>query len=98
MGSKLAERSPKLKDSAHICAEYAHGWQDRIKSQLTECLEEGIKTGELRDVPILETVNILIAFINGLVRQQVYRLDNLAGVREAAVSFCRWSLVNNESR
>jgi len=93
VGSKLAERSPKLKDSVHICTEYAHGWRDRIKSRLTESLEAGIKTGELRDVPIPETVNILIAFINGLVRRQVYKLDKLSGVREAAVSFCRGSLL-----
>ena len=88
----------KLKNSAHICAEYAHGWRDRLKSQLKQCLEEGIEIGELREMSIPETVNILIALINGLVRQQVYKLDNLCGVKDAAVEFCRRSLIRNESR
>ena len=84
----------KLKNTAHTCAEYAHGWRDRLKSLLTRCLKEGVETGNFRELPVPETVNILIAFINGLVRQQVYKLDNLSGVKEAAVSFCRFSLVN----
>ena len=31
----------------------------------------------------------------GLVRQQSYKLDDVSGTREAAVSFCRFSLVNS---
>ena len=80
----------------HVCAEYAHGWRDRLKSLLTQCLKKGVETGDFRKASVPETVNILIALINGLVRQQVYKLDNLNGVREAAVSFCRFSLVKNE--
>jgi len=87
----------KLKDSAHVCAEYAHGWRDRLKSLLTQCLKKGVETGDFRKASVPETVNILIALINGLVRQQVFKLDNLSGVKEAAVSFCRFSLVKNES-
>jgi len=37
---------------------------------------------------------MLIALINGLIRQQVRKMDNLGGVKDAAVAFCRRSLVN----
>lgn len=89
------KRSPKLKNTAHVCAEYVRGWRGRLKSLLTQCLKNGVKTGDFREMPVPKTVNILIAFINGLARQQVYKLDNLNGVKEAAVSFCRFSLVNS---
>jgi len=79
---------------SHVCAGYVHCWRERLKSNLEQCLEDGIEIGDFREMPIPETVNILIAFINGLVRQQVYKLDNLSGVKEAAVSFCRFRLVN----
>lgn len=83
----------KLKDSAHICSENVHKWRDRVKSYLTRCLEAGIRSGEFHTVPVPETVNMLIALFNGLVRQQGQKLDNLKGVKDATVSFCRRSLV-----
>ncbi len=83
----------KLKDSAHVCAEYLNGWRDRLKSNLTDCLTEGIESGEFIDVPIQETVNMLIALINGLIRQQIWRIDTLTGVKDATVAFIRRSLV-----
>ena len=92
MGSKL-EAKPQAKDSAHVCTEYVHGWRDRIKSYLTDCLTDGIKRSEFIEVPVPETVNMLIALINGLIRQQVRKMDNLNGVKDAAVEFCRRSLV-----
>jgi len=86
----------KLKDSVHVCAGYVQGRRDRLKSLLTECVKKGVESGEFRKVPVAETVNILIALINGLMRQQVTKLDKVKGVRDAAVSFCRRSLVNHE--
>ena len=50
-----------------------------------------------REVSVSDTANILIALINGLIRQQVYKPDDFSGIRESAVSFCRWSLVKNEA-
>lgn len=87
----------KLKDAAHACTGYVRGWRSRLKLNLERCLKQGINSGEFRKVPVAETVNILIAFINGLVRQQVSRLDDLTGVKEAAVSFCRRSLVKDDA-
>ena len=83
----------KLKDPDHVCSENVKRWRDRIKSYLTDCLEKGVESGEFIDVPIQETVNMLIALINGLIRQQVQKMDNLNGVKDAAVAFCRRSLL-----
>ena len=96
MGSKLAERSPKLKDPDHICADNISRLRERIMTYLAECLSAGIKSGEFREMSVSDTADVLMALINGLVRQQSHNHDNLNGVREAAVSFCRFSLVKNE--
>ena len=66
----------------------------KVKRRLDPfCLTEGIKSGEFIDVPVQETVNILIALINGLIRQQIRKMDNLNGAKDAAVAFCRRSLL-----
>jgi len=85
----------KLKDPDHVCSENVKRWRDRIKSYLTDCLTEGIKSGEFIDVPVRETVNMLIALINGLIRQHVRKMDNLKGVKAAAVAFCKRSLLKD---
>ena len=83
----------KLKDSAHICYEYIHKWRERLKTNLTRCLKAGIRSGEFHKIPVPENVNMLIALINGLTRQQSQKLDNLDGVKDATLAFCRRSLV-----
>ena len=83
----------KLKDSAHICYEYFHKWRERLKTNLTRCLKAGIRSGEFHKIPVPENVNMLIALINGLTRQQSQKLDNLYGVKDATLDFCRRSLV-----
>lgn len=86
----------KLKDPDHVCSKNVKRWRDRIKSYLTECLTDGIKSGEFVDVPVPETTNMLIALINGLVRQQIRKMDNLNGVKDAAIAFCRRSLLEQK--
>jgi len=39
---------------------------------------------------------LLIAMINGLIRQRGLHLENLIGIKETAVEFCRRSLVKNK--
>ena len=84
----------KLRDPEHICASNFALLRERIRSYLTGCLSAGITSGEFRKVSVSETADVMMALINGLVRQQSRSGDNLNGVREAAVSFCRFSLVN----
>ena len=85
----------KLRDPDHICASNYVRFRERIRSYLTECLTAGIASGEFRKMSVSDTADVLMALINGLVRQQSQGRDNLNGVREAAVSFCRFSLVNS---
>jgi len=84
----------RLRDPDHICAGNYDRLRERNRSYLIGCLSAGIESGEFRKMPVSETASLLMALINGLVRQQSHNRDNLNGVREAAVSFCRFSLVN----
>ncbi len=59
----------KLKDPEHICTKNVQRQRDRLKAYLTDCLEKGIKCVEFNRIPVSETVNLLIAMINGLIRQ-----------------------------
>ena len=82
-----------------MCSENVKRWRDRIKSDLTDGLTDGVKSEEFVEVPVQKTVNMLIALLNGLIRQQVRKMENLSasgglnGVKDAAVAFCRRSLM-----
>lgn len=52
----------------------------------------GTETGEFRDLPIHGTASMLVALINGLLRQRVFHLADTDGVQEATMDFCRESL------
>ncbi|MCG2777994.1 MAG: hypothetical protein L6406_20175 [Desulfobacterales bacterium] len=45
--------------------------------------------------PHSETVNLLIAMINGVLRQRGLHLEEKEGMRDVTVDFCRRSLVKN---
>jgi AcrR family transcriptional regulator len=85
----------KLKDPEHICTKNVQSQRDRLKAYLNDCLEKGIKRGEFNRVPVSETVNLLIAMINGLIRQRGLHLEEKDGMRDVTVDFCRRSLVKN---
>jgi hypothetical protein len=59
---------------------------------LNRSLSEGIETGEFTPVPLEETATLILSVINGIVR---YRGIN-KNMREAAVDFCRRSLMNGK--
>ena len=85
----------KLRDPEHICTKNVQRQRERLKAYLKDCLEEGIKSGEFNRVPVPETVNLLIAMINGLTRQRGLHLEEKNGMRDVTVDFCRRSLVRN---
>ena len=68
---------------------------DRLKAYLTDCLKKEIKSGEFNRVPVPETVDLLIAMINGLTRQKGLYLKEKDGMRDVTMEFCRRSLVKN---
>ena len=82
----------KLRDPDHVCGENVKNWRDRIKAYLSDCLTKGIESGEFVEVPVHETAIMLIAMLNGLIRQQIHKMDNFDGVKGSTVEFCRRSL------
>ena len=85
----------KLRDPEHICTKNVQRQRERLKAYLNDCLEKGIKSGEFNQVPVSETVNLLIAMINGLIRQRGLHLEEKEGMRDVTADFCRRSLVKN---
>ena len=83
----------KLRDPEHICTINVWRQRDRLKAYLTDCLKKGIKSKEFNRVPVPETVDLLIAMINGLTRQRGLQLKEKEGMRDVTVDFCRRSLV-----
>ena len=85
----------KLKDPGHICTKNVRLRRDTLKAYLNDCLEKGIKSKEFNRVPVPETVNLLIAMINGLLRHRGLHIEEKNGMRDVTVDFCRRSLVKN---
>jgi AcrR family transcriptional regulator len=57
----------KLKDPEHICKKNILKQRQWLTSFVTDCLEKGIERDEFNEVPVAETVSLLIAMINGLI-------------------------------
>ncbi len=85
----------RLKDPDHTCAKNVQKQREWLASFLADCLGKGIETGEFNKVPVTETVSLLIAMINGLLRQRGLKLEHIAGLKQEVVEFCRRSLVKN---
>jgi len=80
----------RLNDPEDICAGNVKKYRNRLMTYLNRSLSEGIETGEFTPVPLEETATLILSLINGIVR---YR-DINKNMREAAVDFCRRSLMN----
>jgi AcrR family transcriptional regulator len=85
----------RLNDPEHTCAKNIQKQRAWLTNFLTDCLEKGIKAGEFYHVQVPSTVSIVIAMINGLLRQRGLKLEHTASLKEAAVDFCRRSLLKN---
>ena len=83
----------KLQDAAHACAQYVKEQKERLNVYMENCLETGIKSGEFKTVPVVATTGILLAMINGLMRRRSLQLENIDGLLEATVEFCKRSLI-----
>ena len=68
----------------------------RLKASIKKILEEGTASGEFNPVDIDATTKMLIAMLNGLMRQQVAGMDSLKGVEGATIEFCRKAFVANK--
>jgi AcrR family transcriptional regulator len=85
----------KLKDPEHVCTINVQRQREWLKTYLTDCLKKGIRSKEFNRVPVPETVYLIIAMINGLIRQRGLHLEEKAGMRDVTVNFCRRSLVRH---
>ena len=84
----------RLNDPEDICAGNVREYRRRLMTYLIDCLSKGIKSGEFALVPLEETATLILSVINGVVR---YRVTN-KNISEAAVDFCRRSLMNNNRK
>ena len=83
----------KLQDAAHICAKYNQDQRARLREYVSVCLETGIKSGEFKTVPVEAVTGLLLAMINGLMRRKSLKLDQIDGLPETTVEFCRNALI-----
>jgi len=86
----------RLKDPDDICRKSIEEVRRRLNNYLTACLEAGMATGEFHTVPVRATANLIVALLNGLIRQRGLKFEEVEGIKETAVDFCRRSLVNTE--
>ena len=86
----------KLKDPMNICMKNIEKQRNWHLSYLTRCIETGVKKGEFRKVPINETVHLIMALLNGLIRQKAYQFEAVPEMKNIALEFCRKSLIENE--
>ena len=89
----------KLYDPNNICRKkYAEAWKC-MSDYINGCLTRGVKKGEFNKLSISETTHMLLALINGLLRQRVFQLadTDTDGVKNATIEFCRRSLVESVS-
>ena len=83
----------KLQDAGHICVRLVEEQRLRLMRYVSACIEKGITSKEFYPVPVEATAGIIIAFVNGLLRRHSLKLDQVIGLKEASVDFCRRSLL-----
>jgi AcrR family transcriptional regulator len=83
----------KLKDAEQVCRESFKRLDSWLEGFLTHCLRRGIRSGEFKRVPIPQTVSLITMMIRTLIRQRAMGMETAPGMKEAAVGFCKRSLV-----
>jgi len=84
----------KLSDPNGSCLKNIEKARKWILDYLCRCLNDGISNGEFHKVPVSATANMLVALLNGLLRQIVYQLHESKGIKVATIEFCQRSLIN----
>ena len=88
----------RLNDPEDICAGNVKKYRRRLLEYLIRSLSEGIESSEFVPVPLEETAILILSIINGIVRYSRMNPDPEKDLREAAVEFCRRSLMNNNAQ
>ena len=87
----------RLNDPEDICAGNVKKYRIRLIDCLTRSISEGAKSGEFDRIPAEETAIMILSVINGIVRYRKMSEDPKKNLREAAVEFCRRSLMNGHA-
>jgi AcrR family transcriptional regulator len=83
----------RLEDPSDMCTKIYHDARSKLKGLLGSVLEKGISSGEFNEMEVDATSNMIIAMLNGLMRQQIASMDKIKGVEDATIEFCRNALV-----
>ena len=83
----------RLKDPNHICTQKVDRQRKWLKTYLRKCIKEGIASGEFKKMPVSDTVTLLLALINGIIRQRTLKFESGRGMKKAVVDFCRRSML-----
>ena len=86
-------------DPNNICRKKYAEARKRLSNYIKGCLTRGVKKGEFGKLSTPETTHMLLALINGLLRQRVFQLADTVtdGVKNTTIEFCRKSLVESVS-
>ena len=90
----LAACPTRLRENAEACRSHYLAFRGKLEEYIGKCLKAGIRSKDFRKVSVPQTVNIIIALINGLLRQQTAGLAGAQDVRAAAVAFCRAAVIS----
>ncbi len=83
----------RLEDPNDTCTKIYREARFKLKNLFSKALEKGINSGEFYEFDIDATSNMLIAMLNGIMRQQMAAMDSLEGVEATTIEFCRKALV-----
>jgi AcrR family transcriptional regulator len=85
----------RLADLDSACRECGQLIRSKLKRTVVGIIEKGVAREAFRPVNVDTTANLMIALLNGLVRQQIAAFDRLDGVEEAAIEFCQTGLAKS---
>jgi len=83
----------KFRDPGNMCIKSLEKQREGLKEIFRGCLKKGIAAGEFRDVPVEWTVELILALIVGLIKQREMYGENMPAIRDAAMEFCRRSIL-----
>ena len=83
----------RMEEPENACAKVYRQVRRKMKDTVGRILERGVISGEFRPISIDVMSNVLIALLNGLMRQQIEVIDDLEGVEAAAIVFCKNALL-----
>jgi len=90
----------RLNDSQDICAGNVREYRQRLLEYLTRNISAGIESGDFEPIPVPETAILILSLINGIVRYSGINVNQgpETNLRQAAVEFCRRSLMGGVAR